>query len=207
MDYLPDEIILLIFKYASGYDLTTSFQMVCTRWNYLINKTESIWKGDIKLKGITEQQCKNKLLQVLKETPKLKYLQIGNPHGIFNINETGIGAPEEDLLEETENILETIRVYNKEIEYLHIIDRVPFCDTIRSIINRPRFKRLSITLDKLYDRREKINYLRRIFSDLPEVDNRDIDFCQRINFHCEKVKSCQWEIIEDCDECSSGEFS
>lgn len=197
MDYLPDEIILLIFKHASGYDLTTSFQMVCTRWNHLINKTESIWKGDIRLKGISELQCKDKLLKVLRETPKLKYLQIGNPHFVFN-QETGNLSPEDDSEERTKDILDTIRVYNKEIEYLHMIDSFPLCDSMRSIIDRPKFKRLSVTFDKLYDRKQKIQRLKQIFAHLPNLDDREINFRHRINFICRK-KFSEWEITEDCE--------
>lgn len=212
MDHLPDEIILLIFKHASGYDLATSFQMVSARWNHLINETESIWKGDVRLKGISEFRCKDKLLQVLKDAPKLKYLQIGNPETRAPGSGNGNPSPdrEEDSGDRTEDILETINVYNKEIEYLHIIDGdfpLGCFDCIRSIIGRPKFKRLNVTFDKLADRREKITRLRQIFgaADLPILDDRDINFRQRINFICRK-KSSEWEITEDSESYSSTEF-
>lgn len=207
MDHLPDEIMLLIFKYSSGYDLTTSFQLVCTRWEYLINMSEKIWRGNVKLKGITEQRCKNKLCGVLKKTPKLKYLQIGNPHNsmLHAVGDGNGGIGEDGSSEPTEDILRTIRVYNKELEYLHVIDRFPLFEVICTVLSRSKFRRFKITLNKLCDRREKINELRKIFVDLPDVDNLCIDFCQRIQFHCEK-KHLGWKISHDFEPDGIDEF-
>ncbi|EEB17012.1 hypothetical protein Phum_PHUM450420 [Pediculus humanus corporis] len=213
MDYLPDEIILLIFDYSSGYDLTTSFQLVCTRWKYLINKSEKIWRGNVKLKGLKEQQCKNKLCEILITTPKLKYLQIGNSHNstltqTAACGETNNGNQEEgeSSEEETEIILRTIRTYNQELEYLHVIDRYPLFDVMQTVLKRSKFKRLKITLDKLCDRREKINDLKKLFANLPSVDNMCIDFCQRIQFNCEK-ENFEWKISHDFDTDSIDDFN
>lgn len=207
MESLPDEIMIIIFKYASTYDLTTSFQYVCARWNYLINTTERIWRGDVKLKGLTEQQCGTTLCQVLKRTPKLKYLQIGYPHP---------NALHDKLIEDvivleysvgTKEILNTVSNFNKDIEYLQIIDRFLGTESLLSVINKPRFKRLSVIFDRLCDRREKISDLKKIFSGIPELDNLCINFSQRIQFQCEKNDYSKWSITHDSKTDITDEFS
>ncbi|KAK6629350.1 hypothetical protein RUM43_003167 [Polyplax serrata] len=182
MDFLPDEIILHILELSSGYDLTTSFQFVSTRWNYLINRSDTIWRGDVKQKGLTEQMCKENLCEVLKRTPKLKYLQIG---GICRSQEY-----KEESLNRTEDILQTIRVYNRELEYLHVIDRFPLTPTL---LQGTKLKHLRLTISKLSNRRSKINELKRIFGYFPDVDNFWIDFYQRLQFNCQKNIS-GWKI-------------
>ncbi|KAL0269712.1 UNVERIFIED_CONTAM: hypothetical protein PYX00_007352 [Menopon gallinae] len=207
MESLPDEIIIIIFKYASTYDLTTSFQYVCARWNYLINTTERIWRGDVKLKGLTEQQCGKTLCKVLRHTPKLKYLQIGYPlqNGLHEkliedvfVLECSVG---------TREILNTVRDFNKDIEYLQIIDRFLGTESLLSVINKPRFKRLSVIFDRLRDRREKISDLKKVFSGIPELDNLCINFSQRIQFQCEKNDFSKWNVTHDLKTDIIDEFS
>lgn len=199
MDRLPDEIMLLIFNYFSGYDLTMLLQRVCMRWKYLINMSEKIWKGDVKLKGITEQQCQNKLSEVLRKTPRLKYLQIGNPYN--STLQTGNGK-EEDV----KDTFKTICFYCKDLEYLHVIDRFPLFNNIQPILESSKFKRLKVTFDKLCERREKIKDLNKIFENLPHVDNLCIDFRHRIQFFCEK-KNSVWTINLDTETDASDEFA
>ncbi|KAK6635526.1 hypothetical protein RUM44_000778 [Polyplax serrata] len=179
--------------------------MVCTRWKYLINRSDKIWRGNIKLKGLTEQMCKNKLCEVLKGTPKLKYLQIGE-NGQSQVHRHIEKTPKiEDSCEITERILQTIFIYNRELEYLHVIDRYPLNYLSRSVLLGSKLKRLKITLNKLCNRRRKIDDLKKIFGYIPDIDNLCIEFCQRIHFICEK-KTWGWKIHHDFESQETDEF-
>lgn len=196
MDNLPNELLLLIFEHSSSYDLTTSFQFVCKKWHYLINETESIWKGNYRLKIIFEALCAGRVKEILKTTPKLKYLHLGPMH-LSNKDEQVIDYGGE----ETKQILQTILDYNKDIEYLYIVDRYPLLQFIRRIIVEPKFKILKVAIVKLNNRREKIRELQESFQDFPTIDDSTIDFCQKIDFSFVKNKSKgDWKISFQTEE-------